>query len=273
MMTDLIHPFDRATALDDAGHDTRRGHTSEEYWAFLGPFGGVSSAILLRSVLEHRARVGEPLALTVNFCAPLARGEYFVTTLPLRTNRSTQHWSIVLSQGDETVLTATAVTAERRESWSHQPVPAPHRPPPEDLELFQSPTVSTWPRQYEFRFAAGALRAFEGGEQNPADSKSALWMRDATPRPLDHLALASMADAFFGRVFHAIGRVVPFGTVSLTTYFLADAQEVARHGEDRVFAIADAKRFNRSYNDQTIELWGADGTLLVTGVQVAYFKA
>jgi hypothetical protein len=82
-----------------------------------------------------------------------------------------------------------------------------------------------------------------------------------------------MADAFFGRVFHALGRLTPFGTVSLTTYFLATAAEIANHGAAPVRGVADAKRFNRSYCDQTVELWSAAGTLLATSVQVAYFKA
>ena len=38
----------------------------------------------------------------------------------------------------------------------------------------------------------------------------------------------AMSDAFFGRVFHARGELVPFGTVSLTTYF-----HVSRGGSRR----------------------------------------
>ena len=39
-----------------------------------------------------------------------------------------------------------------------------------------------------------------------------------------------MSDAFFGRIFQVIGRVPPFGTVSMTTYFHASAEELRAHG-------------------------------------------
>ena len=49
----------------------------------------------------------------------------------------------------------------------------------------------------------------------------------ATPRKIDMLSLMSMSDAFFGRIFHARRELVPFGTVSLTTYFHTDSEELA----------------------------------------------
>lgn len=267
------HPFDRATALDGHG-DVRHGHTSDEYWAFVGPFGGVLSAVLLRAVLEHSDRLGESLALTVNFCAPLAKGPFAVTARPARTNRSTQHWFLALTQAGETILTGTAVTAERRESWSHGSASAPAVAASGDLRPYVLPrSEMTWVEQYDFRFAEGAPRLGQASADNPASPLSHLWLRDAQPRPLDHLALASMADAFFGRVFHVRGEIVPFGTVSLTTYFLGSADEIAEQGEAPVLGRADATRFHRGFGDQTIDLWGKNGALLARGVQIAYFKA
>jgi len=54
-----------------------------------------------------------------------------------------------------------------------------------------------------------------------------LWIGDRIPRKIDVLSLTSMSDAFFGRVFHARRELMPFGTVSLTTYFHADTQDLA----------------------------------------------
>ncbi len=45
------------------------------------------------------------------------------------------------------------------------------------------------------------------------------WIGDHVPRKIDMLSLMSMSDAFFGRVFLARRELVPFGTVSITTYF------------------------------------------------------
>ena len=68
------------------------------------------------------------------------------------------------------------------------------------------------------------------------------------------LSLMSMSDAFFGRIFHVRRELVPFGTVSLTTYFHADADDLAAEDISRVLAVADAKIFNKSYGDQNGEL-------------------
>ena len=89
----------------------------------------------------------------------------------------------------------------------------------------------------------------------------------------DALSLMAMSDAFFARIFHAKRELVPFGTVSLTTYFHADTDDLAREDISRVLAVADAKIFHKSYGDQSGELWSPNGRLLATTNQIAYFKA
>jgi acyl-coenzyme A thioesterase PaaI-like protein len=66
----------------------------------VGPFGGITAAQALNAVLQHPQRLGEPVSLTVNFCAALADGPFTVTARPARTNRSTQHWVIEIQQGE-----------------------------------------------------------------------------------------------------------------------------------------------------------------------------
>src|SRR5262249_1298340 len=82
-----------------------------------------------------------------------------------------------------------------------------------------------------------------------------------------------MSDAFFARVFHARRELVPFGTVTLTTYFHVSAEDLAAEDITHVLACADAKAFNRSYQDQSGELWSSPGKLLATPTQMGYFKA
>ena len=53
--------------------------------------------------------------------------------------------------------------------------------------------------------------------------------------------------------------LMPFGTVSLTTYFHVDAEELAAEDITRVLAVADAKIFHKSYGDQNGELWSPNG--------------
>jgi acyl-CoA thioesterase len=266
------HPFDIATRVERVG-SRYRGGTSDAYWAFIGPFGGVTAATLLRAVLEDEARAGDPLALTVNFCAAVSRGSFDLEVTRSRANRSTQHWSIVLSQAQGGIAaTATAVLAVRREGFSHQPAPRPRAAAFETLAPYPTLDTAAWIQQYEFRFAEGALNIGPEPRTVPGSPLSQFWIRDVPVRPLDFLSLASMGDAFFARIFHVRGALVPFGTVSLTTYFHVDAAELAQLGTGPILAVADASVFHKGFSDQKGELWSQTGQLLATCYQVGYFR-
>jgi acyl-CoA thioesterase len=266
------HPLDKATHLErtDAG---LRGHTSDDYWAFVGPFGGATAATLLGAALDDERRVGDPVALTVNFCAPVSRGSFDIELTLARTNRSTQHWSMVLSQAETGVATtATAVFAVRRPGFSHQPARPPEVPAFETLAPYAPNKTSAWVRRYEYRFAEGMPDFRRELSVETGSAVSRAWVRDLPARPLDFVSLAAMSDSFFGRIFHVRKGMIPFGTVSLTTYFHVDSGDVARLGDSPILAIADASTFHKSYSDQKGELWSPDGQLLATCHQVAYYR-
>jgi len=264
----MTHAFDAAISLTPEGFSHLSGRTSPAYWAFVGPFGGTTAATLLRAVLADGRSAGDALALTVNYAQPLAEGAFEVDVRRLRANRSTQHWLAELSQGGgDPAAVATVVLAERRESWSHQVAKAPGGC---KATPYESPSSAPWVGQYRFRFASGAPD-FQG--DGTGDTRSVVWISDAEPRVLDHASLAAMADAFFGRIFHAKRGIVPFGTVSMTTHFHVSAEELAGEGATEVLGVADARTFHRSYGDQTGELWSPAGRLLATTTQVFYFKA
>ena len=273
MLTKTPHLFDDATQVT-AGDSRWQGKTSEDYWAFVGPFGGATAATILRALIDHPQRAGDPLSLTVNFCAPIAEGAFDLDVRLVKANRSSQHWCVELTQGGGEVATlATAVFAERRPSWSHQPVARPQAKPFEQIQPF--PKIKpTWANQYDFRFVEG-YPDFGGAKKDaaPASAFSKLWIADRVPRKIDALSLMAMSDAFFGRVFHIRRELVPFGTVSMTTYFHVDADDLAAEDITRVLAVADAKVFHKSYGDQNGELWSPNGCLLATTTQIAYFKA
>lgn len=267
------HVFDDATRVRP-GDSRWHGTTSEDYWAFVGPFGGCTAATMLRAMIEHPERAGDPLAVTINYCAPVAQGGFDLDVRLIKANRSTQHWSVEMSQNDETVAFATAVFAVRRSSWSHQPATMPDATPFDQTKPYPKSSLKmTWVRQYDFRFVEGEPALLGKSHAEPASARSKLWIGDTKPRPIDFLSLLSMSDAFFGRIFHVRNELVPFGTVSLTTYFHTDAADLAADNITHVLAVADASTFNRSYSDQVGELWSPKGQLLATTQQIAYFKA
>ena len=94
------HPLDAALALtqDTPGHFL--GHTAKPYWNMVGPFGGITAAAIVRAIMAHPERLGEPLSLTVNYAGALSTGPFTVQATPVRTNRSTQHWSVTILQTD-----------------------------------------------------------------------------------------------------------------------------------------------------------------------------
>lgn len=269
-MTAQRHPFDAATDLEPAGEDRWIARTSNPYWNMIGPFGGLITALLFKSAFAHSARKGEPLAITVNFCAPVAKGEMEITAQPARTNRSTQHWTMSMAQAGECVATATAMFGKRPDTFSHRLAQPPQVPPFDSLERMAW-NGAGWIERYDLRFAEGQPFWAEQAEE-PAPARSTLWIADDPPRPLDFIGLAALTDVFFGRIIHVRQRMVPFGTVTLTSYFHATEADLVKLGPVPVLGTADARVFDRGFHDQSAELWNAGGALLSTSHQLVYYR-
>jgi acyl-CoA thioesterase len=262
------HALDRAIALVPGGTDIYVGRTSPDYANMVGPFGGVIGATLLNAIMNHPARLGDPVALTVHFAAPVADGAFTVTTRAVRTNRSTQHWLIELTQTEQVVAFATAVTALRRDTWSGTDVPFPKVPPADAIAPSAPNARARWTHCYEMRFIDGEADATS--KEHPSQTR--LWLRDHPPRALDFQSLASICDAFFPRIFVRRDRRVPARTVALTTYFHADAAQLRAQGSAPVLGVARGVHFGKGFFDQSAEVWSEDGTLLASSHQIVYFK-
>ena len=267
-----MHPFDEAIRLLPLDADHSRGATHPAYANMVGPFGGTTAAVLLNGALQHPARLGDPVSLTVNFAAPVADGTFEVEARPVRTNRSTQHWWMQLAQQGEVAATASAVFALRRPSWSDLEAPAPQDlPPAAALTRASVEGRPAWVARYDMRFAQeGPAMRLDGVEQ--PHSESLFWVRDEPPRPLDFAALASICDCFFPRIFLRRGRPAPIGTVSLTTHFHADASLLAAQHDRHLLASARALNFRDGYFDQRAEVWDDQGRLLASSQQMVYYR-
>jgi acyl-CoA thioesterase len=264
------HVFDDAIALQAQADGSWLGHTHPAYANMVGPFGGITAAQALHAVLQHPQRLGDPVSLTVNFCAAVADGHFVIQARPARTNRSTQHWVIEMLQEGQTVLTATAVTAVRRETWSLDEEPMPACPPPESLPLPSARAPMEFVRRYESRPIIGGLPDAWNGQGD--NSLTQVWVRDNPPRPLDFASLTAIADIFFPRVFIRRATPTPVGTVSLTVYFHASAELLAATGTGYLLGQARAQAFRNGFFDQSSQLWNEAGVLLVSTHQVVYYK-
>jgi hypothetical protein len=273
-----MHPFDAAISLQPLGAAAAgvfTGTSSTAYWNMVGPFGGITAATALQAVLLHPARLGEPLSLTVNFAAAIGPGAFRLVARPLRTNRSTQHWFIEITQADaegvdSLLMSATAVTALRRQTWARNDSPMPVVARPSDCSPAVYPQTLAWTQRYDMRAVRGDLPAVMDGSGE--DSLSQMWLRDNPSRSLDFLALSAMADAFYPRIWRRRATLVPAGTVSMTVYFHAGAADLARSGQGYLLGQAQAQTFQHGFFDQAVQMWSEAGDLLATAHQIVYFK-
>ncbi|TVP90537.1 MAG: thioesterase family protein [Pseudomonadaceae bacterium] len=266
MTTPTPHALDQAIRLQMTAENCFSGHCDETYLNMVGPFGGMTAATLLNAALQHPESLGDPVSLTVNFAGPVALGDFEVEATPLRTNRSTQHWLLLLRQNGEVMTSATAFFANRRETWSEQVLDRPQAPAVSELPRMQR-HERAWFKHYDMRYISGGFKP--GGEET---NDSLLWVRDEPPRPLDYAALTAIGDIFAPRIFSRRQAFTPAGTVSMTHYFHASQDDLQRAGSDFLLGQATASRYHHNYADQSAHLWATDGTLLLSSTQVAYFK-
>lgn len=266
-----MHPLDAATKVDFSG-EKLGGATSDAYWNFTGPFGGATAATLLRAVMEHPKRQNLPLSMTINYCAPVAKGPFEIAVAEKRTNRSTQHFSAEMMQGADTISTATLVFAARPEGFFHVAGKMPEVEAPENIQPPKTKAPLAWIDRFDMRFASG-FPVMRPKEDGPLGSpRTEVWMRDNPFRKMDFISLMNMSDAFFARPFHVLGRLITVGTVSMTTYFHCDEADLAEVGEDFVLGVADASILAKGYADQSAWLWSRKGKLLATSQQILYFR-
>jgi acyl-coenzyme A thioesterase PaaI-like protein len=276
-----LHPFDQALVLEQQGDGCLLGHATPAWANMVGPFGGITAATVVRAIMDHAQCLGTPLSLTINYVAGIALGPYYLHLKVARTNRSTQHWTFEIQQkqADGTqacVLTGTALTAARRTTWGVSDIPMPTVLPPQEVSVVQMPGVVEWFSRYEMRSLLGPLPQKWDGQESalPPEtaSTSCLWVRDSAGRTLDYPAIAAYADIFFPRVWLRRAKHVPAGTVSMTVYFHADAQQITQAGAGFLLAQARGQVFQDGFFDQSGYLWSETGTMLATTHQLVYFK-
>ncbi|MBQ0130995.1 MAG: thioesterase family protein [Comamonas sp.] len=270
------HPLDQALHMVQQPDGGMRAQAHPAYWNMVGPYGGITAAQMLQAVLQHPDVLGDPISMTVNYAGPVQAGDFRIEAVPVRTNRSTQHWTVQIGQCDaqgqfEISTTATVITAVRRETFSVDDIPRPAMPAPESCERYDTGKAMQWLHRYDMRVVQGAIpKVWDGSEQ---ESITQLWVRDDPPRPLDFPALAALCDVFYPRIWLRRAERVPAGTVGMTVYFHADRAQLARQGDKHLLAQASAQAFRNGYFDQTAQLWDSAGALLATSHQIVYYKA
>ena len=237
------------------------------YEANTGMFGGWTAALLLKSVLEDANSAGSPCALSVNFIGRLAPGERLVISpRKLGETRSLAHWRAELrhSESSELLASASVVLALRRPSESATDIDFPACNLPEKLAASHPPGV--FGRRTETRPAYG-IPPFDR-----PDLRSLAWVRETSGRRVDAIQLAYLSDVYAPRIFHLSEGPRPSSTLTMSTYFLAQPEELSAIGDDHILIEAEGTRIEGSLAGSSACLWSRQGTLLATTEQLSWFK-
>lgn len=269
-----LHPFDELIGLVPTQQGEFAAATSPAYSNMVGPFGGATAAQMLAAVLATEDCVGTPVAITVNFMAPVLEGPFRLRVRKTRQNRSSQHWYVemVQGEGDEVRTNATVMTAARRDTWQSSEALPPDvlAQGPDRFERLK--TNMAWVDQYEFAFIEGHPLPPEASEAH-ASSRTSVWVKHAMERRLDFPGLLALSDTFLPRIQLRRTDWTAVGTVSMTTYFHCQAPALHVVGAEPLLGVAQGRIFTANYFDQDSQLWSVGGQCLATSHQVVYFKA
>jgi acyl-CoA thioesterase len=262
--------FDTATRVSPVSANRWQATTDERYWHILGPFGGWTAATLLNAVVSEASFKGDPLAITINFMAPLKPGSIDIQTRQVRANRTTAFWNAEMRQGDDegsdAIIQAMVTTAPRRAADSFEVLRPPTVLPPEELEPVSGDGAPIWIKRLDLRIDRGMPFRDVGGTSTIG------WIRDAELRPLDHRSLLMFADTPFPRTMVKYAELRMTATVSLSVYFHASADEIVAVGNDFVMLDVDARRSSGGFFDQRVHIWSKSGVLLATSEQMVWMR-
>ena len=256
-----------ALALRPTGDGHRLAFADPRYQSTNETFGGWTAAVALRGAMQSGDEAATPSAITINFVRLVESGtEVLVRVHLVGGGRSIQHWRAeVVSAEDEGLLAyAMIVLSERRTSDGvTQPV-MPDVPQPESLEEIHPPGTQG---------KRASVRPVFGYPPFGRDStRSSSWVRDMTGRPVDHLQLAFLADAYAPRAFHWSDGPRPSATITYSVYFHGTREEIAAVGDDYLLNEATGTRGADSTSGQQARLWSRKGDLLATSEQLHWFR-
>ncbi len=266
----MTHAFDAAIAVEQVEEGRFRGRTHEDFYNLVGPFGGITAATIVHALQSDPRTHGRPVAVTMNFTAPLADGEFDIVIDPVRTNNTNQHWTLRIEQNGQVPLIGTALFVVNRDSFSALEAQPPQAGAPEGYPLVTSAMLPPWSANYDLRIVAGAVP--RGPAQAVEDSTATFWIGQKPARAWDYPALAAACDTFPPRVYQRLGKPVPAGTITLTIYFHAD-DSMLRIQDNDILGTVGCTQFIDGFADQEAQIWGFDRSLLATSTQLCYFKA
>jgi len=259
--------LDKSLVLEAVGPGVFTGHADPESQGAAGMFGGWLAALMSKSVLDCSGAEGTVSALTVNFIKSVQAGTVLtLRTLRLGGGRSLGHWrcDLYVDGDNDIAVTAIIVIANRRQSDRHTEVQMPDALAPDTLPVFHPPG----PRG---KYVDGRI-ALGDPSRDKGSTRSLMWLREMSQRPLDTLQLVSWCDSLAPRIMFIVEGRRPSPTVTMSLYIYATDEEIAAVGGDFILAEVVGTRIEHSTSGSRSNLWSRAGLLLATSEQLQWFK-
>jgi acyl-CoA thioesterase len=261
---DASGSFDAATALTPAGEGAWEGAIADGWATPRGPLGGYVMALVLRG-FENAVADPERSArsATMHFLRPPEVGPVRVEAKVERAGRSLSTVTGRMLQDDKLIGIAVGAYSKPWESPLLPDSPMPAVDPPEGRESIDSADRRPMPDftqrlTMQRRFGDLPFTQSESGEVGG-------WMGLVEERPVDALALAVIADAWFPAPWPRLSELAPAPTIDLTVHF-----RVPLPLDDSLLLGRFRSRMVRDgFFDEDGELWTPDGTLVAQSRQLA----
>jgi acyl-CoA thioesterase len=232
-------------------------------------YGGWTLAVMLRAAeVASNDEVMRPASMTANFVRPIEAGSALsISVRAIGGTRSVRLWETQIAPESEegTCATASVLLLADRPSDGHLEVSMPEdAPEPESLGEFHPP--GSQGQQVVIRPISGLP------PYRRPDTYSTAWVRDVSGRRVDYQGLAYLADQRAPRSFHWSDGPRPSATLTMSVYFHATREELARVGDDYLFSEAFGVKGAWSNSEEHHRLWSRNGDLLATSVQLARYR-
>jgi acyl-CoA thioesterase len=256
--------FDADTALHPAGEGVWDGAIAEGWDTPRGPLGGYVMAIVMRGMelavgdAERQAR-----SVTMHFLRVPEAGPVTVRARVERAGRSLTSVSAGLEQGGETLGLALGAYSKPWEGPLLDDAPMPKVEPAEPPEAPQASMRGAKPPPFLQRMVM-QHRFGEPPFSGAAHGEAGGWLGLRGDRPVDSLAMAVLADAWFPAPWPRLTELAPAPTIDLTIHFRSPLP---------VTGPLLLGRFNTRYVrdgffDEDGLLWSEDGTLVAQSRQL-----
>jgi acyl-CoA thioesterase len=267
-----MNRFDRDTALVATKPHSYDGSIDHGWWVEKGPNGGYVAAIMLRALTMEVASAQvdgaaerSPRSLTIHYLAPPIEGPVTVTATIERRGGRITFVSGRMTQGERTLATAMAAFSIEFDGPEFHDLHMPDVPPPELVPPWESngPAIELRDR-YEMLQCVGAPpftkapTAVSGG-----------WIRLTDRRPIDHLLVAALTDAWIPPVFSRLDRRLAVPTVDLTIHFRAPLPHRTMTDDSWCLSVFRSQVAAHGFIEEDGEVWSPDGVLLAHSRQLA----